>query len=141
MTTLALLIKIRCKVYYLYTLEVVIIKNIYELTLLYDFYGQLLTEKQIEVFDLHYNNDYSLSEIAEELNISRQGVYDAIKRAREVLNDLESKLGLVRKFMLQKEKAEEAMKCIDLINKKNICDENKNLLQKVKDNIVFIVQN
>ena len=54
--------------------------------------------KQKEYFDLHYNADYSLSEIAEETGISRQGVWDIIKRAEETLRKTEEKTGLIRRF-------------------------------------------
>ena len=67
-------------------------------TMLFDFYGELLTAKQKEYFDLHYNADYSLSEIAEETGISRQGVWDIIKRAEETLRKTEEKTGLIKRF-------------------------------------------
>lgn len=68
-----------------------------ELAIYYDYYGQLLTEKQARAFELYYNDDYSLSEVGEELGISRQGALDTIKRASAKLKDLEQKLGLVEK--------------------------------------------
>ena len=67
-------------------------------TMLFDFYGELLTDKQREYFDLHYNEDYSLGEIAEMTGISRQGVWDIIKRAEETLRKTEEKTRLVRRF-------------------------------------------
>ncbi len=67
-------------------------------TMLYDFYGELLTDKQREYFDLHYNEDYSLGEIAEMTGISRQGVWDIIRRAEEALRKTEEKTGLVHRF-------------------------------------------
>ena len=57
--------------------------DILQLTLLYDFYGELLTEKQKQVYELHYQNDLSLTEIGEELSISRQAVRDQLKRTRK----------------------------------------------------------
>lgn len=66
--------------------------------MLLDFYGELLTEKQRECFDLHYNDDLSLSEIAEQSGISRQGVWDNIRRAQAALDEMEEKTGLVRRF-------------------------------------------
>lgn len=69
------------------------------ITLLYDFYGELLTDKQKEVFDLYYNEDLSLGEIAADSGISRQGVRDSIKRAEATLAELEERLGLARRFM------------------------------------------
>ena len=68
-----------------------------EMSLLLDYYGELLTEKQKTCFDLYYNQDLSLSEIAEEAGISRQGVHDFLARAEAILLDLESKLGCVEK--------------------------------------------
>lgn len=69
-----------------------------ELTLLFDFYGEILTEKQRELFDLYYNEDLSLAEIAEIQGISRQGVRDSIVRSEEILRKFETTLGLAAKF-------------------------------------------
>ncbi|MBR6353925.1 MAG: YlxM family DNA-binding protein [Oscillospiraceae bacterium] len=66
--------------------------------MLLDFYGELLTDKQRECFDLHYNEDLSLSEIAEQLGISRQGVWDNIRRAESAMQDVERKTGLLHRF-------------------------------------------
>ena len=63
-----------------------------EMSLLFDFYGETLTEKQRELFDLYYNEDLSLSEIAEHAGITRQGVRDSIKRAEHALHEMEDKL-------------------------------------------------
>ena len=70
----------------------------YRMTMLFDFYGELLTERQREFFDLYYNEDLSLSEIAENSGISRQGVRDVIVRAEAVMQDVEDKTGLIRRF-------------------------------------------
>ena len=67
-------------------------------SMLLDFYGELLTEKQRECYDLHYNEDLSLSEIAEHSGISRQGVWDNIRRAEAALREMEEKTGLIRRF-------------------------------------------
>lgn len=67
--------------------------------LLYDFYGELLTERQRQVYTSVVLEDYSLSEVAEELEISRQGVHDMIKRCNHILEDYEEKLHLVEKFL------------------------------------------
>lgn len=66
-----------------------------ELTLLFDYYGDLLTERQKLCFDMRYNQDLSLSEIALELNVSRQGVYDNLSRAEALLKNMEEKTGCV----------------------------------------------
>lgn len=73
-------------------------------TLLYDFYGELLTEHQRSVYEEAVYNDMSLSEIAEQYGISRQGVHDLIKRCDKILNGYEEKLHLVEKFAQAKEK-------------------------------------
>ena len=69
-----------------------------EMSLLFDFYGETLTEKQRELFDLYYNEDLSLAEIAEHAGITRQGVRDSIKRAEHTLREMEEKLGLVARY-------------------------------------------
>lgn len=75
-------------------------------SMLLDFYGELLTEKQRECFDLHYNEDLSLSEIAEQSGISRQGVWDNIRRAEASLREIEEKTGLIRRFSETREAVE-----------------------------------
>jgi predicted DNA-binding protein YlxM (UPF0122 family) len=65
---------------------------------LFAFYGELLTDKQKDVLSLYCLEDLSLGEIAEDLNISRQGVHDAVKRATKILESYELKLGLMEKF-------------------------------------------
>lgn len=70
-----------------------------EQTLLYDFYGELLTERQQQVYESVVLEDYSLSEVAEDLGISRQGVHDIIKRCNHTLEEYESRLHLVEKFL------------------------------------------
>lgn len=69
-----------------------------EMCLLFDFYGEMLTDKQKEMFDLYYNEDLSLAEISEHIGITRQGVRDAIVRAEHTLRDMEERLGLVARY-------------------------------------------
>jgi predicted DNA-binding protein YlxM (UPF0122 family) len=72
----------------------------YRMTMLYDFYGELLTDRQKEFFDLYYNEDLSLAEIAENYGISRQGVRDVIVRAEGVMTEMEDKTGIIKRFHL-----------------------------------------
>lgn len=65
---------------------------------LYDFYQILLTVKQQDYMSLYYLNDYSLGEIADEFNVSRQAVYDNLKRTEVILESFEEKLALFRKY-------------------------------------------
>ena len=69
-----------------------------EISFLLDFYGDMLTEKQREMVEYYYNDDLSLSEIAENQGITRQGVRDAIMRAQSQLREMEDRLGLARRF-------------------------------------------
>ncbi len=78
--------------------------EIVHLSILYDFYGELLSEHKKQIFEDYVLNDLSLSEIAEVKNISRQGVYDIIRRCSKELKDYESKLALVQKFQSVKDK-------------------------------------
>lgn len=82
-------------------------EKIVEQTLLYDFYGELLTEHQRSVYEDVVMNDISYSEIAQERGISRQGVHDLIKRCNKILSDYEEKLHLVEKFLFIRGKVEE----------------------------------
>ena len=78
-------------------------EKILEQTLLYDFYGDLLTEHQRQVYEDVVLNDFSLSEVAENRGISRQGVHDMIRRCNKSLEEYENKLHLVEKFLTIKE--------------------------------------
>ncbi|QXM05895.1 YlxM family DNA-binding protein [Crassaminicella indica] len=90
-------------------------EKIVQMSLLYDFYGQLLTKKQQQVLGLYYNDDLSLGEIAEQLGVSRQAVYDTIKRSEKLLFEYEKKLKLVYKFSVTKKQIEEILKIIEKI--------------------------
>ena len=81
-----------------------------ELSLLYDFYGALLKENQQRMFEAYILEDYNFSEIAAQEEISRQGVYDAIKRASRQLRGYEGKLGLAARFEKQKSMVQELWK-------------------------------
>ena len=79
-------------------------------SILYDYYNALLKDNQATIIDLYYNQDYSLSEIAEEMNISRQGVHDALKRAEKSLMEYEEKIKLFYKYEKYQEAAENIIK-------------------------------
>ena len=68
-----------------------------EIILLYDYYGDLLTQRQRECFEMRYDQDMSLGEIAEELGISRQGVHDNLSRTEALLRNMEAKTGCVQR--------------------------------------------
>ena len=103
----------------------------YEDSLLLDFYGNLLTDKMRATLDMYLNDDLSLAEIAEEEEISRQGVHDKVKRALAQLKDYEDKLGLVKRFLEQKESVSEAIALID--NKKY--EDARKVLSKLSEEI------
>lgn len=86
--------------------------KILEQTLLYDFYGELLTEHQKQIYEDVVLNDFSFSEVASEQGISRQGVHDLIKRCNKILQEYESKLHLVEKFVTIKEQIEQMEKSL-----------------------------
>jgi len=83
------------------------------INLLYDFYGQLLTDRQQDFMEFYYGQNLSLGEIAEEFNVTRQAVHDTLKRAEMLLNDYEVKLGLVKKFYLESSKLATAAKLLE----------------------------
>ncbi|MEW6424563.1 MAG: YlxM family DNA-binding protein [Bacillota bacterium] len=80
--------------------------------LLYDFYGQLLTEHQRKFVELYYGQDLSLSEIAEHYRLSRQAIHDVLKRAESSLFKYEEKLGLVNRFLEQRKRLNQALEIL-----------------------------
>lgn len=82
-------------------------------TLLYDFYGELLTDKQKQICERYFLEDLSLGEISEELQISRQGVHDAVKRSEKQLNHYEDNLKLVERFIMHKKKVKNIIDIVD----------------------------
>ena len=81
-----------------------------QMNLLVEFYGSLLTDKQLEYMELYYGDDYSLGEIAEEFDVSRQAVYDNIRRSAKLLENYEEKLQLVADFYKRQEHYDELEK-------------------------------
>jgi predicted DNA-binding protein YlxM (UPF0122 family) len=91
--------------------------------MLYDFYGELLTQHQKKIYEDAVFNDYSLSEIADENGISRQGVHDLIKRCDKILNGYEEKLHLVEKFSKIKSKIQQINRLTDDAQIKQLSNE------------------
>ena len=89
--------------------------NLYEISLLLDFYGALLSPRQQQILDLYYEENYSLQEIAEELEISRQAVHDAAKKAEKALREFEEKLGLIARFQTQEQVLRNARDSVDAL--------------------------
>lgn len=97
--------------------QINILDEILQLSILYDFYGELLSSHKKQIFEDYVLNDLSLSEIAVEQGISRQGVHDIIKRCSRELKEYESKLELVKRFESIRTKLiqiKELSKCIEL---------------------------
>jgi len=92
--------------FYCMIAKVIEVDKILEQTLLFDFYGELLTKHQKEIYERFVSEDLSLGEIAEETGISRQGVHDLIRRCNQALRGYEEKLHLVEKFLAVREKVE-----------------------------------
>lgn len=99
--------------------QVMEVNEILEQTLLFDFYGELLTEHQKEIYGRLITEDLSLGEIAGEAGISRQGVHDLIKRCNQTLRGYEEKLHLVERFLAVKEKVERIDRLLDDYNEEN----------------------
>lgn len=99
------------------------IEKMVEIGLLFEQYKELLTSKQREIVSLYYEEDYSLGEISENLSVSRQSIYDTLKRSEKILREYEDKLHLVSRIQEQESK-------IKLINDK-VVDIKKDLLRNV----------
>lgn len=91
--------------------------------LLADFYGPLLTEKQRYFWDLHYQQDLSLAEIAEVEHISRQAIHDLLKRTERILAEYEDKLGLVQRFWSERDKLIEVQTLFQGLNEQDFTNQ------------------
>ena len=117
--------KYRCKAKHLYSTlfrkgAAMMKSNTFQMSLLFDFYGELLTEKQRELFDLYYNEDLSLAEIADHAGISRQGVRDAIVRSEGLLRGAEERLGFVRRYAGYETKLDQIGEAAQYIQQVNV---------------------
>lgn len=110
---------------------------------LYDFYGNLLTDKQQEIIKLHCIHDFSLGEISEDLGISRQAVYDTLKRSRKILKSYEEKLGLLDKFLNTKNRVNGLIKDVEDLYKVIDNDYKKrdalNQIDEIKEGLIEIL--
>ena len=86
-----------------------------EMLLLFDYYGDMLTERQRMCLDLRYNQDLSLAEIAEELGVSRQGVHDNIIRAEAHLEKMEAKTGCVRRYLQSRDAMQTILSSVEAL--------------------------
>ena len=111
-------------------------ENTLELSLLLDFFGDLLTEKQREYFEMYHNEDLSLSEIAENCGISRQAVHENISRAEASLREFEAKTGVVKKFTETQHEISRALKIADEIEKSSTSADVKELACRLKEILV-----
>ena len=103
--------------------------------LLYDFYGELLTEHQKSIYSDYILNDIGISEIAVERGISRQGVHDLVKRCSQTLKGYEEKLHLVEKFVSVREKVKQIDELLDGYEKEN-AEELVADIRKISDEII-----
>ncbi len=114
--------------------------DILHLTLLYDFFVDLPTEKQKQVYEMHYQNDLSLSEIAEELSISRQAVRDQLLRTEKILQGYEETLHLISRFQEQRRAVEEMKAVMEAMEREPLdgkLAEAVSKMKKIADGIIF----
>lgn len=127
-----------CKVKVLYRSflkgEVIVAKNL-DIVLLADYYGEMLTDNQRKFIEYYYNDDLSLSEIAQNEGITRQGVRDAVKRAETQLYDMEKKLGFAERSRKVNEALDAIIESTEVINNYNM---NISLSREVNDAVVRI---
>ena len=92
---------------------ILLLEHYFRVTALLDFYGALLTDKQRQYLEYHFLNDLSLAEIAEEFGVSRQAVHDVLKRSESILEEYESRLGLVARNQAERMLVKEAVAKLD----------------------------
>ena len=107
----------------------------FEISLLLDYYGQLLTEKQRDIMDLYYNQDLSLLEIGELKGISRQAVFDLIKRCHNLLSEYEDKLRLMERNLTIESSKGKIIKKLESLKKNEMLHEHKGLIDEIINDI------
>jgi len=115
-----------------------------EMSFMFDFYGELLTKKQQEIVSMYCNQDLSLAEIAERLEITRQGVHDALKHSEKTLYEMEEKLKLVEKFLNQKNMITNALKNVNALESEinnNKADAVNNRIETIKSILESVISN
>ena len=103
-----------------------------EISMLWQIYGKLLTEKQYEYIDYYYNNDLSLSEIAENDSITRQAVRDIIKKGERKLFEYEEKLLFMKKTINQEQKIQQVLCNLTKIQKDSSDKQISSILEEIK---------
>jgi len=116
-------------------------QEMYEIGVLADFYGRLLTKRQYEIVDMYYNYDYSLGEIAENLGISRQGVYDNLKRGKEMLVNFEKKLGFLEIYLKKESAVKNVIDIVEKMKEEDITGENKDNYETIIGSLKELMQN
>lgn len=117
----------------------------YRMAMLFDFYGDLLTERQREFYDLYYNEDLSLAEIAENYGISRQGVRDVIVRAEAAMTEIEDKTHIIRRFQQSRQAiaaiGQAADKLLQSIDRRSYSDAMLDeIARTIKENVAKLEQ-
>lgn len=114
-------------------------KEVYEMGMLMDFYGSLLTESTLQAMDMYFNQDMSLSEIAESLGISRQGAHSFVTKGRQQLLDYEEKLGMYSRFRKLKSRLEDIQAEFEIIDRSDLSKYEADLLDGMYNKIADVI--
>lgn len=110
-----------------------------EISMLWQIYGKLLTEKQYQIIDYYYNEDFSLSEIAENEGITRQGVRDIIKKGEKKLFEYEEKLSFMKKTINQEKQVQQILFNLNKIQKDSSDKKVANILEEIRKELSCLV--
>ncbi len=113
-------------------------KNV-KISMLNEFYGKLLTQKQYEIIDDYYNNDLSLSEIAENNQITRQAVRDILKKGEKKLFQYEEKLMFMKRMLNQEKKIEKVLSELTKIQKNDSDKQIASILENIKKELNCLI--
>ena len=119
--------------------EVVVMENNVKISILNELYGKLLTKKQFEIIDDYYNSDLSLSEIAENNNITRQAVRDILKKGEKKLFEYEEKLQFMKRTLSQEKKIEKVLSELTKIQKNDSDKQIATILENIKKELNCLV--